>query len=188
MLALGVPSGPIPAVMLAAIMIHGVIPGPLLIADRPDIFWGFIASMYVGNVVLLILNLPLVGLFIQVLRIPYRYLYPLILTLCVIGVYAVSQSVVDIWIMIAMGFLGYGMRKLGYEPAPLVLGMVIAPLLELSFRQSLALSGGSYAIFVARPVSAALLALAVVLLALSVRTALTRRADWRQRLGLEERA
>ena len=173
MLALGVPSGPIPAVMLAAIMIHGVIPGPLLIADRPDIFWGFIASMYVGNVVLLILNLPLVGLFIQVLRIPYRYLYPLILTLCVIGVYAVSQSVVDIWIMIAMGFLGYGMRKLGYEPAPLVLGMVIAPLLELSFRQSLALSGGSYAIFVARPVSAALLALAVVLLALSVRIALT---------------
>jgi len=188
MLALGVPSGPIPAVMLAAIMIHGVIPGPLLIADRPDIFWGFIASMYVGNVVLLILNLPLVGLFIQVLRIPYRYLYPLILTLCVIGVYAVSQSVVDIWIMIAMGFLGYGMRKLGYEPAPLVLGMVIAPLLELSFRQSLALSGGSYAIFVARPVSAALLALAVVLLALSVRIALTQRADWRQHLGLEERA
>jgi putative tricarboxylic transport membrane protein len=187
MLALGVPSGPIPAVMLAAIMIHGVIPGPLLIADRPDIFWGFIASMYVGNVVLLILNLPLVGLFIQVLRIPYRYLYPLILTLCVIGVYAVGQSVVDIWIMIAMGFLGYGMRKLGYEPAPLVLGMVIAPQLELSFRQALALSGGSYSFFVTRPVSAALLALALVLLALSVRTALTRRADWRQRLGLEER-
>ncbi len=187
MLALGVPSGPIPAVMLAAIMIHGVIPGPLLIAERPEIFWGFIASMYVGNVVLLILNLPLVGLFIQVLRIPYRYLYPLILTLCVIGVYAVGQSVVDIWIMIAMGFLGYGMRKLGYEPAPLVLGMVIAPQLELSFRQALALSGGSYAIFVARPVSAGLLALAVVLLALSVRTALTQRADWRQRLGLEER-
>jgi len=188
MLALGVPSGPIPAVMLAAIMIHGVIPGPLLIAERPEIFWGFIASMYVGNVVLLILNLPLVGLFIQVLRIPYRYLYPLILTLCVIGVYAVGQSVVDIWIMIAMGFLGYGMRKLGYEPAPLVLGMVIAPQLELSFRQALALSGGSYSFFVTRPVSAALLALAVVLLALSVRTALTQRADWRQRLGLEERA
>jgi len=187
MLALGVPSGPIPAVMLAAIMIHGVIPGPLLIAERPEIFWGFIASMYVGNVVLLILNLPLVGIFIQVLRIPYRYLYPLILTLCVIGVYAVGQSVVDIWIMIAMGFLGYGMRKLGYEPAPLVLGMVIAPQLELSFRQALALSDGSYSIFVARPVSAALLALALVLLALSVRTALTQRADWRQRLGLEER-
>jgi putative tricarboxylic transport membrane protein len=187
MLALGVPSGPIPAVMLAAIMIHGVIPGPLLIAERPEIFWGFIASMYVGNVVLLILNLPLVGLFIQVLRIPYRYLYPLILTLCVIGVYAVGQSVVDVWIMIAMGFLGYAMRKLGYEPAPLVLGMVIAPQLELSFRQALALSAGDYSIFVARPVSAALLALAVILLALSVRTALTQRADWRQRLGLEER-
>ena len=187
MLALGVPSGPIPAVMLAAIMIHGVIPGPLLIQERPDIFWGFIASMYVGNVVLLLLNLPLVGIFIQVLRIPYRYLYPLILTLCVIGVYAVGQSVADIWIMIAMGFLGYGMRKLGYEPAPLVLGMVIAPQLELSFRQALALSGGSYSIFVARPVSAGLLVLALVLLALSVRAALTQRADWRQRLGLEER-
>ncbi len=187
MLALGVPSGPIPAVMLAAIMVHGVIPGPLLIAERPEIFWGFIASMYVGNVVLLLLNLPLVGLFIQVLRIPYRYLYPLILTFCVIGVYAVSQSVVDIWIMIAMGLLGYVMRKSGYEPAPLVLGMVLAPQIELSFRQALAISGGSYSIFVTRPVSAALLALALVLLALSVRTALTRRADWRQRLGLEER-
>jgi putative tricarboxylic transport membrane protein len=188
MLALGVPSGPIPAVMLAAIMVHGVVPGPLLIAERPEIFWGFIASMYVGNVVLLILNLPLVGLFIQVLRVPYRYLYPLILTLCVIGVYAVGQSVVDIWIMTAMGLLGYAMRKLGYEPAPLVLGMVLAPQLELSFRQALALSGGSYAIFVARPMSAALLVLAALLLALSVRTALTRRADWRQRLGLDERA
>ena len=97
--------------MLAAIMIHGVIPGPLLIAERPEIFWGFIASMYVGNVVLLILNLPLVGLFIQVLRIPYRYLYPLILTLCVIGVYAVGQSVVDVWIMIAMGALGYLLKN-----------------------------------------------------------------------------
>jgi putative tricarboxylic transport membrane protein len=188
MLALGVPSGPIPAVMLAAIMVHGVVPGPLMIAERPEIFWGFIASMYVGNVVLLVLNLPLVGLFIQVLRIPYRYLYPLILTLCVIGVYAVGESVVDIWIMIAMGVLGYAMRKLGYEPAPLVLGMVIAPQLELSFRQALALSGGSYSIFVARPGSAALLALAAVLLTLSVRSALTRRADWRQRLGLDERA
>jgi putative tricarboxylic transport membrane protein len=187
MLALGVPSGPIPAVMLAAIMVHGVVPGPLLIAERPEIFWGFIASMYVGNVVLLVLNLPLVGLFIQVLRVPYRYLYPLILTLCVIGVYAVGQSVVDIWIMIAMGLLGYAMRKLGYEPAPLVLGMVLAPQLELSFRQALALSGGDYSIFVVRPLSAALLALALALLALSVRAALTRRADWRQRLGLEER-
>ncbi len=188
MLALGVPSGAIPAVMLAAIMVHGVIPGPLMMTQRADIFWGFIASMYVGNLVLLLLNLPLVGLFIQVLRIPYRYLYPLILTLCVIGVYAVGQSVVDIWIMIAMGFLGYGMRKLGYEPAPLVLGMVLAPLIELSFRQALALSGGSYSIFVTRPISAALLGLALLLIVLSVRTALTQRADWRQRLGLEERA
>jgi putative tricarboxylic transport membrane protein len=187
MLALGVPSGPIPAVMLAAIMIHGVVPGPLLIAERPEIFWGFIASMYIGNVVLLILNLPLVGLFIQVLRIPYRYLYPLILTLCVLGVYAVGQSVVDVWIMIVMGLVGYAMRKLGYEPAPLVLGMVIAPQLELSFRQALALSGGSYSIFVTRPVSAVLLALAVVLLALSLRSALTQHADWRRQLGLEER-
>ncbi len=118
MLALGIPTGPITAVMLAAIMVHGISPGPMLITQQPELFWGFVASMYVGNVVLLILNLPLVGLFVNLLRIPYSYLYPTILCFCILGVYSVSNSVVDVWIMLAMGAFGYVLRKTGFEPAP----------------------------------------------------------------------
>ena len=147
MLALGVPSGPIPAVMIAAMMVHGISPGPLLIAQQPELFWGFIASMYVGNVVLLILNLPLVGIFVNVLRVPYPLLYPAILIFCVLGVYAVNGSVVDVGIMTAMGALGYVLRKFDFETAPVVLGLILAPMMEMSFRQSLSMSSGSYAYF-----------------------------------------
>jgi putative tricarboxylic transport membrane protein len=188
MLALGVPSGPIPAVMLAAMMVHGISPGPLLIGQQPELFWGFIASMYVGNVVLLILNLPLVGLFVNLLRIPYPYLYPAILVFCVLGVYAVNQSVVDVWIMAVMGALGYLLRKFDFETAPIVLGLVLAPMLEMSLRQSLAMSAGSYAIFVNRPIAAAMLLVGGALLLLSLRPLVARSADWRRRLGLESRA
>src|SRR5215813_7601151 len=144
MLALGVPSGPIPAVMLAALMVHGVAPGPLLIQNQPALFWGFIASMYVGNLMLLILNLPLVGVFVNILRVPYPYLYPAVLMFCVVGVYAVNGSVVDVWIAIVMGALGYVLRKLGFETAPIVLGAILAPMIELALRQSLAMSDGQY--------------------------------------------
>jgi putative tricarboxylic transport membrane protein len=164
MLALGVPSGPIPAVMMAAMMIHGVSPGPLLVRDQPALFWGFIASMYVGNLMLLVLNLPLVGLFVNLLRIPYPVLYPLVLVFAVLGVYAVNGSVVDVWIMAATGVAGYLLRKLGFELAPVVLGLVLGPMLEMSVRQSLALSGGSYAIFLQRPIAATLLAVAGALI------------------------
>src|SRR5919106_6925706 len=116
--------------MLAAMMVHGVSPGPMLITQQPQLFWGFIASMYVGNVVLLILNLPLVGMFVNLLRIPYPVLYPIIIVFCVLGVYAVNGSVVDVWIMVVMGLLGYVLRKLGFETAPIVLGVVLAPLIE----------------------------------------------------------
>ena len=184
MLALGVPSGPIPAVMLAALMVHGVSPGPLLIQQQPKLFWGFIASMYVGNVVLLILNLPLVGVFVNILRVPYHFLYPAILVFCVLGVYAVNGSVVDVWIMIAMGALGYILRKLDFETAPIVLGVVLAPMLEMSFRQSLAMSSGDYAIFLHRPIAATMLAGGLILLLLSVLPFLKRGADWRRSLGL----
>ena len=125
MLALGVPSGPIPAVMIAAMMVHGISPGPLLIAQQPELFWGFIASMYVGNVVLLILNLPLVGIFVNVLKVPYPLLYPAILIFCVLGVYAVNGSVVDVGIMTVMGALGYVLRKFDFETAPVVLGLIL---------------------------------------------------------------
>lgn len=179
MLALGIPSGPIPAVMMAAMMIHGISPGPLLIREQPELFWGFIASMYVGNVVLLILNLPMVGLFVNLLRIPYPFLYPAILVFSVVGVYAVNGSVVDIWIMAVMGALGYFLRKFDFETAPIVLGLVLAPMLEMSFRQSLAMSSGDYAIFVNRPLAAGMLAVGLGLLLLSIMPILMRRMDWR---------
>ncbi|OGQ81882.1 MAG: transporter [Deltaproteobacteria bacterium RIFCSPLOWO2_12_FULL_60_19] len=184
MLALGVPSGPIPAVMLAALMVHGMSPGPLLIQQQPALFWGFIASMYVGNVVLLILNLPLVGLFVNILRVPYPLLYPAILVFCVLGVYAVNGSVIDVWIMIVMGGLGYLLRKFDFETAPIVLGVVLAPMLEMSFRQSLAMSSGSYAIFVNRPIAATMLACGLALLLLGLVPFFARGVDWRRAFGL----
>jgi putative tricarboxylic transport membrane protein len=187
MLALGVPSGPIPAVMLAAMMVHGVSPGPMLISQQPQLFWGFIASMYVGNVVLLILNLPLVGLFVNLLRVPYPLLYPGILLFSILGVYAVNGSVVDIWIMVAMGVLGYILRKLDFETAPIVLGLVLAPMIEMSLRQSLAMSDGHYSIFLTRPIATTLLGIGLVLLLLSLRPLISRGLDWRGRLALAEK-
>jgi putative tricarboxylic transport membrane protein len=168
LLALGVPSGPIPAVMMAALLVHGVAPGPLLIEQQPALFWGFIASMYVGNVVLLALNLPLVGIFVNMLRVPYPILYPCIVAFCVLGVYAVDQSIVDVWIMLATGAIGYALRKLDFEVAPIVLGLILSPLIEMSFRQSLAMSSGKYGIFLDRPIAAAMLALAAALLMYSL--------------------
>jgi putative tricarboxylic transport membrane protein len=187
MLALGVPSGPIPAVMLAAMMVHGVAPGPLLIKQQPELFWGFIASMYVGNVVLLILNLPLVGVFVNLLRVPYPLLYPSILVFCVLGVYAVSSSVVDVWIMVVMGLVGYLLRKVGFEPAPIVLGVILAPMLEMALRQSLAMSDGHYAIFLSRPIATTLLAVGAGLLLLALKPLITRGLDWRAKLALAEK-
>ena len=185
MLALGLPGVPIAALLLAAMMIHGVTPGPLLIKNDPGVFWAFIASMYVGNVILLILNLPMIGLFVNLLRIPYPVLYPIVLVCSVLGVYAVGNSMVDVWIMLATGALGYLLRKLGFEPAPIVLGLVLAPMLELSLRQSLAMSAGSYLIFVTRPISAVLLVVGAALSALALRPLVSRTLDWRGRLSAE---
>jgi putative tricarboxylic transport membrane protein len=174
MLALGLPSGAVPAIMLAAMMIHGIAPGPLLIQEQPAMFWGVIASMYVGNVVLLILNLPLVGVFVNILRIPYSYLYPSILAFATLGVYAVNNSVVDVWIMAGAGVVGYILRKLDYEIAPIILGLVLAPMLELNFRQSLAMSAGDYTIFFTRPIAAGMLLIALTLLSLGMRSLFVR--------------
>jgi putative tricarboxylic transport membrane protein len=185
MLALGLPSGAVPAIMMAAMMIHGIAPGPLLIQQQPEMFWGFIASMYVGNVVLLILNLPLVGIFVNILRIPYSFLYPSILAFATLGVYAVNNSVVDVWIMVGTGLLGYLLRKFDFEIAPIVLGLVLAPMLELSFRQSLAMSAGSYAIFFTRPISAVMLLASLTLLLLGLRPLFTGAARWREAATLE---
>ena len=189
MLALGLPTGPVTAVLMAALLIHGVPPGPQLVTEHPQVFWGFIASMYVGNLMLLALNLPLVGLFVTVLRIPYAYLYPLIVMFCIVGVYLVNNSIVDVWIMLIMGVVGYLLRKFDFDPAPLVLGLVIAPIFELSLRQALVMSNGNWTIFFSsqRPIAAALFAVCGVLLALAAISWAFRR-DWRKRLAEEGRA
>jgi putative tricarboxylic transport membrane protein len=187
MMALGIPTGPVTAVMIAAVMLHGIAPGPMMIQQQPELFWGFVASMYIGNVVLLILNLPLVGLFVNLLRIPYAYLYPAILCFCILGCYSVSNSVVDVWIMLIMGGIGYLLRRFGYDLAPVALGLVLAPMLELSLRQSLAMSAGDYAIFLQRPIALTMLILGAVLLILGLKPLFAKGKDWRSKVGLGER-
>lgn len=186
MLALGIPTGPVIAVLMAALLIHGIPPGPTLVNDHPNLFWGFVASMYVGNLMLLALNLPLVGVFVSVLRIPYAYLYPMIIMFCIIGVYEVNRSIVDVWIMLIMGVVGYGLKKFNFDPAPLVLGLVIAPIFEMSLRQSLIMSGGSWQIFLQRPIALVLLGICAILLALAIYGAVMARRDWRARLAEAE--
>ena len=188
MLALGIPTSPVTAVMIAAIMVHGISPGPLLIQEQPELFWGFVASMYVGNVVLLILNLPLVGVFVNLLRIPYAYLYPCVLAFCILGTYSVANSMLDVWIMLAMGGIGYVLRKFEYDLAPVALGLVLSPMLELSLRQSLAMSAGDYRIFLERPIATTILGLGVLLLLLSLKPLIFKGKDWRSKVGLEDQA
>jgi len=160
LLALGIPSIPATAILLSALTIHGVQPGPLLLTDNPQVFWGLVASMYIGNLVLLILNLPFVGLFVNLLRIPYGWLVPAILVISIIGVYSVNFNDMDIWIMMLSGGAGYLLRKFGYEMAPLLLALVLGDRLEENFRLALTLSGGSYATFADR---AALIVIVTVL-------------------------
>ena len=159
LLSLGIPPTIVSALLFAALMIHGIQPGPFLIAEHPDVFWGLVASMYLGNIMLLFINIPLIGLWVQVLRIPSRVLLPLILFFCIVGVYSINNSFFDVGIMMLFGILGYLMRKFEYEPAPLVFALVLGRILEQGLRQSLRLSGGDFLIFFTRPVSATLLTL-----------------------------
>jgi putative tricarboxylic transport membrane protein len=147
LLALGIPSIPATALLLSALTIHGVQPGPLLLTDRPEVFWGLVASMYIGNLILLTLNLPLVGIFVNLLRIPYRWLVVIIVVISIIGVYSVNFSTIDIWIMVISGGVGYLLRKFGYEMAPLLLALVLGDRLESNFRVALTMSGGNYSTF-----------------------------------------
>jgi putative tricarboxylic transport membrane protein len=164
LLAMGIPSNLVMALLLGALMIHGVTPGPRMITQRPDIFWGVIASMYLGNAMLVVLNLPLVGLWVKVLKIPYRILMPLIVLFCLIGAYSLNNNVVELIIMIVFGVVGYCLRRLGYEEAPMVLAFVLGPLLERSFRQSLIMSDGSFMIFLQKPLSAISLVVSALLI------------------------
>ncbi len=163
-LALGIPSAPATATMMVALLIHGVKPGPMLMEQHPQVFWGLIASMYIGNLMLLILNLPLVGLFINLLRVPQHFLFPGILLVCFVGVYSVNLSATDLWIMAVAGAAGYLLRKAAFDPAPIVLAMVLGPMMEQALRQGLMMSRGEFGIFLSRPISAAMLAVAGLVL------------------------
>lgn len=164
LMTLGIPPNVVIAMLLGAFMIHGVTPGPLLMKQNPQIFWGVIASMYVGNVMLLVLNLPLIGIWVQILNIPYKILFPLILLFCLIGVYSVNNTVFDIYIMLLFGIMGYLMKKFDYEGAPLVLAFVLGPMMENNLRKSLIMSQGDFTIFFTRPLAAVSLIIAFILL------------------------
>lgn len=164
MLSLGLPFNAVTAILLGALMMHGAEPGPLFILQHPDIFWGFTTSMYIGNVILLILNLPLIPLWVQILKIPYLLLAPIILLICVIGVYSCNYNTVDIYLMLIFAGIGYALRKFGYEPAPFILGMILSPMIENAFRQSLIMSDGSFYIFLQRPISAIFMIAAFVVI------------------------
>ena len=164
LLTLGIPPNVVMALLLGAFIVHGVQPGPLLMVQQPALFWGIVASMYIGNVMLLVLNMPLIGLWVQLLKVPYKILFPMILLFCVIGAYSVSNQVFDIYLMLGFGILGWLMKKYGYEPAPLVLAFVLGPMLENNLRKALILSQGDFTPFVMRPISAVCLAAAVLLL------------------------
>jgi len=162
LLALGVPFAPATAMLLGALVIHGVQPGPLLMTQQPEIFWGVVASMYIGNVVLLILNLPLVGVFASILRLPQHLLMGLILLLCLVGTYSVNNSLLDLYILIGMGGVGYFLRKLKFDMAPLILALVLGPMLEKTLRQSLFMMRGDVWAICVRPIAGTLLLIALL--------------------------
>lgn len=164
MFSLGIPANAIMAILLGAMTIYGLRPGPLLIKERPDLFWGVVASMYVGNAMLLVLNLPLMPMWVQILKVPYGILYPLILLFTLIGSYSLNNNVGDVIIMCVFGVVGFLMNKFQFEAAPLVLALVLGPMLEDNLRRSLLISGGIFAPFFSRPISAAFLIVSLAIL------------------------
>jgi putative tricarboxylic transport membrane protein len=183
LLTLGIPGSNTTAILLAALILWGFRPGPLLIQDNPTLFWGLVASMYIGNVMLLILNLPLVPLFAQILRVPYYVLYPAILGVSIVGAYSVSSSLFDVWMLGFFGLLGYVMRKLDFPAAPLVLGLVLGDGLERALRQSLMMSQGDLSILVTRPLSVTMLLLTLVIILMPL---LRKVKQWRLKTAGEE--
>ena len=163
-LTLGVPGSPPMALVIGALMIHGITPGPRLLTEAPDMFWGLIASFLIGNIMLLILNIPLIGIWVRLLQIPYKYMYPTIIVLICMGVYSLNNNVFDIWLTLIIGAIGYVMRLYKFEPAPLLIGFVLGPLMEEHLRRSMLLSRGDAMVFFERPISASLIAITVGIL------------------------
>jgi putative tricarboxylic transport membrane protein len=182
LLTLGIPPTPSMALLLGCLLSYGVQVGPLLIKNTPDIFWGVVSSMYIGNLILLVLNLPLIGLWVKILKVPYVILFPLILLFCVVGVYSINTTTHEVILMVLFGVIGYLMKKCGYEAAPMIMAMILSPLMENNLRQSLALSHGSFTIFFTRPISAVLMIMTIALLILANLPRLRRRKKWE---GLE---
>jgi putative tricarboxylic transport membrane protein len=167
LMAFGIPSNIVMAILLGAFLIHGVTPGPLFIQKYPNIFWGTVASMYLGNLMLLILNLPFIQLWVKMLKVSYKILFPLILFFCLIGAYSIDNRTFDVYVMIFFGVVGYILKKLDYEFAPWALAFVLGPMMETSFRQSLIMCDGNLFVFFKRPIVAVCLGISVALLATS---------------------
>ena len=168
LLTLGIPGNAVMALTLGALKIHGVIPGPLMIKDHPDVFWGVVTSMYLGNLLLLALNLPLIGIWVRLLRISASILYPMIIFFCIIGAYSVNNSIFDVGALFFFGLLGYVLRRMNFDLAPLILGFILGPILETSARQALIMSGGQFDIFLSTPITVIVFALSMVVLITAV--------------------
>jgi putative tricarboxylic transport membrane protein len=168
MLTLGIPSNPVMAMMIGALLIQGIAPGPQVMTKQPELFWGLIASMWLGNLMLVIINLPLIGIWVSLLRVPYRMLFPAILLFCAIGVYSVSNATFDVLLTAGFGLFGYLLHKLGFEPAPMLMGLILGPMMEENMRRAMTVSRGDPLIFLRRPLSATLLAIAALLLLIVV--------------------
>lgn len=177
LLTLGIPPNAVMALMVGAMTIHGIIPGPQVMTRNPDLFWGMIASMWIGNLMLLIINLPLVGMWVKLLQVPYRLMFPAILIFCCIGIYSVNNQPMDVAFTAMFGLFGYLLIKLGFEPAPLLLGFVLGKLMEEKLRQALIISRGSFWTFVERPISAGLLAVAVIILVIALLPSVSKKRD-----------
>ena len=177
LLTLGIPSNALMALMIGALMIHGIQPGPQIMVEQKELVWGVIASMWTGNLMLLIINLPLIGMWVSLLKVPYRLLFPAILLFCCIGAYGVNNSVVDVWLMLGCSIVGYFFNKIKVETAPLLLGMVLGPQLEENLRRAMMLSDGDFSVFITRPISAVLLGTVVVILVVLFSPAVLRKRN-----------
>ena len=177
LLTLGIPPNAVMALMVGAMTIHGIVPGPQVMQKQPELVWGMIASMWVGNLMLLIINLPLVGIWVRLLRVPYRLMFPSIVVFCAIGIYSVNNAPTDVVLAGVFGLVGYWLIKHDFEPAPLLLGMVLGPLMEENLRRALLISRGDWSVFLTRPLSAVLMAIAAGLLVLAVLPSLRKKRD-----------
>ncbi|OWU84509.1 hypothetical protein ATO6_12575 [Oceanicola sp. 22II-s10i] len=164
-MSLGIPGDPVMAIMLGVMMVHGILPGPSVITDSPDLFWGLVVSFVIGNIFLLILNLPLIGIWVRILAIPYHLLFPVIVAFVCIGIYSINYQVMDIFVLLAFGFLGWGMKALNFEVAPLLLGFVLGPMMEENFRRALVVSNGEVSTFLTRPIAGVIMTIALLIIA-----------------------